>query len=226
MENFYLRKKMKDYIDKTDNPNYDLHHIELPFRMVVVAPSGSGKTNYVCNLLQLFCKGKGTFDEIKIYCKSKDEPLYRYLNDETKGAIRIYEGTENLPQINELDKTKQTLYIFDDLILDIKKNPLISEYYIRARKKNCSLIFLSQNFYSIPKIMRVNTRYFTILRLAGQRDLNMILSDLSLGLSKQQLLDIYNYCTKEKMNTLMIDNDSIEGKFRKNFTEFINPENI
>ena len=192
IENFYLRKKMKDYIDKSDNPNYDLHNIELPFRMLVIAPSGSGKTNYICNLLQLFCKGSGTFENIKIFTKQKDEPLYRYLNDETKGAISIKEGCDKLPPINDLDKNKQSLFIFDDLILDIKKNPLISEYYIRARKKNCSVIFLSQSFYSIPKIMRQNARYFVILRLAGKRDLNLILSDLSLGLSKDELISIYN----------------------------------
>jgi hypothetical protein len=40
----------KRYLDDIDNPNFELHHIDLPFRMCVVAPSGSGKTNFVLNL--------------------------------------------------------------------------------------------------------------------------------------------------------------------------------
>ena len=36
----------KEYLDKVDNPNFHLHQLKLPFRMVIVAPSGSGKTNF------------------------------------------------------------------------------------------------------------------------------------------------------------------------------------
>lgn len=65
-----------------------------------VAPSGSGKTNFVYNLLQLFCAGKGTFDHIMIFGKSRDEPLYQYLRDKIKGEIKVYEGLTKLPPIN------------------------------------------------------------------------------------------------------------------------------
>ena len=79
MENYYQKQDVKKYCQKADNPNYNLHHFETPFRSLVVAPSGSGKSNFITNLITLFCKGKGTFDNIYIFCKSVDEPLYRYL---------------------------------------------------------------------------------------------------------------------------------------------------
>ena len=44
----------KDMLNKNENPNYHLHQINLPFRMVICAPSGSGKTNFLINLLHLF----------------------------------------------------------------------------------------------------------------------------------------------------------------------------
>ena len=76
MQNFYDKKEVKKYCVKADNPNYDLHHFETPFRSLVVAPSGSGKSNFITNLISLFCKGKeGTFDNIYIFCKSRDEAL-------------------------------------------------------------------------------------------------------------------------------------------------------
>ena len=47
MENYYKNKDVKKYCQKADNPNYDLHHFETPFRSLVVAPSGSGKSNFI-----------------------------------------------------------------------------------------------------------------------------------------------------------------------------------
>ena len=79
MENYYQKQEVKKYCNKTDNRNYPLHHFETPFRSLVVAPSGSGKSNFITNLIALFCKNKGTFDNIYIFCKSVDETLYRYL---------------------------------------------------------------------------------------------------------------------------------------------------
>jgi len=41
----------KKYLEEVDNPNEHLHDIKIPFRMCIVAPSGSGKTNFLLNLL-------------------------------------------------------------------------------------------------------------------------------------------------------------------------------
>jgi ABC-type iron transport system FetAB ATPase subunit len=67
MENYYNKKEVKKYCVKADNPNYDLHHFETPFRSLVVAPSGSGKSNFITNLISLFCKGKKVLLIIFIY---------------------------------------------------------------------------------------------------------------------------------------------------------------
>ena len=121
MENFYSKKEVKKYCTQGENPNYDLHHFGIPFRSLVVAPSGSGKSNFITNLITLFCKGtEGTFDNIYIFCKSRDEPLYKYLSDKSKGLIDVYENLEKLPPINDLNTCKQTLIIFDDFISELK----------------------------------------------------------------------------------------------------------
>jgi len=225
MENFYEKKDVKKYIVKTENPNYDLHHFEIPFRSLVVAPSGSGKSNFITNLISLFCREKGTFDQIYIFCKSKDEPLYRFLCDKSKGLIEVHEDLEKLPPLNELKPNEQTLIIFDDMVTDIKKHPVISEYYIRGRKRGASLMFLSQSYYNTPKIIRQNINYCIILKLGGSRDINSLLREVSIGLTKEQLLEMYNIATKKKFDVLIINMEkSGNERYRKNFTQYFEIE--
>ena len=200
MENFYTKKEVKKYCIQGENPNYHLHNFDVPFRALVIAPSGSGKSNFLTNLITLFCKGtEGTFDNIYIFCKSRDEPLYKYLSDKSKGLIEVHENLEKLPPINDLKSCNQTLIIFDDMVTDLKKHPIISEYFIRGRKKSASIIFLSQSYYNTPKIIRQNINYCIILKLGGSRDINSILREFSIGISKEQLLYMYNEATTKSL---------------------------
>jgi hypothetical protein len=225
MENFYNKKEVKKYCSKTENPNYDLHHFDTPFRSLVVAPSGSGKSNFITNLISLFCKGRGTYDNIYIFCKCKDEPLYRYLADKSKGLIEVFENLEKLPALNDLNACKQTLIIFDDMVTDIKKHPIISEYFIRGRKKGASIMFLSQSFYNTPKIIRQNVNYVVILKLGGTRDINSLLREVSIGLTKEQLLEMYKEATKIKFDVMIINLEkSGNERYRKNFLQYFEIE--
>ena len=97
----------KKYLDDVENPNYNLHHIDLPFRMCVVAPSGSGKTNFVLNLIRVMSVGKGTFADITIVTRNKDEPLYNWLAGQNDN-IRILEGMNNNPKLDDYDKKYNT----------------------------------------------------------------------------------------------------------------------
>ena len=221
MENYYQKQDVKIYCQKADNPNYKLHHFDTPFRSLVVAPSGSGKSNFITNLIALFCKGKGTYDQIYIFCKSVDEPLYRFLNDKSKGLIEVYEDLLKLPALNDLNPSKQTLIIFDDMVLNIKTHPIINEYYIRGRKRGASIMFLSQSYYSSPKIIRQNINYLVVLKLGGTRDINSILRECSVDLTKDQLLKMYQDATREKFNVLIINLDkSGNERYRRNFTDY------
>ena len=212
----------KKFLDEAENPNFHLHRLKLPFRMIIVAPSGSGKTNFLLNLISLFGKGEGTFADICILTRNKDEPLYRWLEDVSEGRISIKEGLQNVPLLDKMDKKENHLVIWDDLVLS-KDLGSVEQYYIRARKLNCSCIFLSQSYFRIPKVIRGNCNYLIILKLANQRDCNLIMSEFGLGVSKDQLLKIYEYATNEKFQPLVVDLDEEKDKrFRKGLTEIIN----
>jgi DNA helicase HerA-like ATPase len=222
MENYYQRKDMKKFLSSQDNPNVHLHMLDkLPFRMVVVAPSGSGKTNFIMNLLQKFSSGKGTFNTITVITRNKDEPLYNYLEEKTKKQVKILEGVQNIPKLDSFNKDDQHIVIFDDLVLE-KDQTKMNEFYIRGRKRGISMVYLSQSFFKIPKVIRTNCNYFVILKLSGKRDLNLIMSEFELGITKKDLLRMYEFATKEKFSVLLIDVEAPkEERFRKNFLEFL-----
>ena len=210
----------KDMLDHADNPNEHLHHLKIPFRMVVVAPSGSGKSNFLLNLLALFSEGKGTFQTINIITRNKDEPLYKWLQSKSD-QIMITENLHTTPQLDKFDKDFNHLVVWDDLVLS-KDLGMVEQYYIRARKLNCSVIFLSQSFYKIPKIIRGNCSYMVILKLSGKREVNMILSEFGLGVTKEELTEIYEYATREKFSPLIIDMEADKtDRFRKGFADVI-----
>jgi hypothetical protein len=211
----------KKFLDEAENPNFNLHKLKIPFRMIVVAPSGSGKTNFLINLISLFGKGEGTFADIAILTRNKDEPLYKWLEDISEGRISIKEGLHNAPQLDKMDKKENHLVIWDDLTLS-KDLSSVEQYYIRARKLNCSCIFLSQSFYRIPKVIRSNCNYMVILKLQGEREVRMILSEFGLGVTKEELIKIYDYATNEKFQPLVVDLDSeSKDRFRKGLLEII-----
>ena len=211
----------KEFLDKVENPNFHLHQLKLPFRMCIVAPSGSGKTNFLINLLRLFsCGAKGTFSTITIITKNADEPLYKWVQS-VCDQIVIKEGLSNTPPLDKFDKDKNHLVVWDDLVLS-KDLSMVENYYIRARKLNVSVIFISQSYFRIPKIIRNNCSYMVLLKLSGNREVNMILSEFGLGVSKEELIDIYKYSTAVKFSPLIIDlEEEPDKRFRRGFLDIL-----
>lgn len=221
IQNFY-ESMPEEMLDKAKNPNEHIHHLKIPFRMCVSAPSGSGKTNFILNLISMFSQGEGTFQTIDIITRNKDEPLYRYLEKKCPDII-IKEGLKSLPVLDKMDKKANHLVVVDDLLLEKDQTPIVN-YYIRCRKLNCSIAYLSQSYFDIPALIRKNCSYMVFLKIGGVREVKDILRNFGLGVSKEQLLAMYDYATAEKMDCLLLDLEADRThKFRKNFDEFMNP---
>lgn len=203
--------------EKKINPNYEIHNIEIPFRMLIASGSGTGKTNALMNLIMHMDK---TFHEIIICVKSADEPLYEMLINKLKNIV-VFENGEVPPlsdyskidektgRLKRIDK-KQRLIVFDDLITDQNANKKAAEYYIKARKVGFSMVYISQSFYQIPKIIRDNTQLFILGRNLLKRDLRMILSAFPTELTLDEFVNLYNDLTSEDLDTVLIN---IEKKY-------------
>ena len=208
------------YKTKTDNPNFDKHGINLHFRMCVSAPSGSGKTSFVYNLLHIM---DNTFDKIFIITANKSEPLYEHLEEKSKGRIVITEGLSTIPDMDEFKKDHQYLIVFDDLV-NKKDQSKIINYFIRCRKKNCSAIYITQSWFDTPTIIRKNINYAVFLKGGGVREMKTILRDFSMD-DINVLKNMTEYATKDKFQVLMVHKEEQDNtkKFRKGFLECLNP---
>ena len=67
---------------------------------------------------------------------------------------------ENIDDYN-LSRKRKILIVFDDMIVDIVSNKkfqiVIKELFIRCRKLNISLVFITQSYFSVPKDVRLNS---------------------------------------------------------------------
>ena len=223
-QNWYDKKDIQKYLKKAHNPHFDTHHIKIPFRMLICGSSGSMKTNTLLSLIALM---PDTFSKIWIVTKNKDEALYNYLYDKTggkKGNVVINEiDKDGIPDINkEFNPEENNLLVFDDLVNESpKKLAPVLDSFIRARKRGCSLVFITQSFYGTPKLIRNNLTHIILKQVSSMKNLTMISRECSLDLPRKTLIDMYKDATKEKIGFLMFDCDADEGKkFRKNFDSY------
>ena len=84
---------------------------------------------------------------------------------------------------------EKKLIVFNDMIADIIANKrfqtAIKELFIRCRKLNISLVFITQSYFSVPKDVRLNTRHYFIMRINNKRELQNIALNHSAGIDYQ-----------------------------------------
>ena len=195
------------------NPKYQKHKIELPARIMVIAASGGGKTTFA---LQFIHDTSGTFEHIAVCVKSKHEPLYEYLAKKLPTQVTFYENT--VVPMSELEQYGQSLVILDDLVNTKALQTPIAEMAIRGRKKGITIMYLTQSYYAVPKLIRLQMNYLIIKKVSSEKDLKLILREQNFGINLDQLMELYKKATADKKNWLMIDVDHDELKFRNNYT--------
>lgn len=121
---------------------------------------------------------------------------------------------------------KQQLIIFDDVLFEGKDMlRKISNYFVQGRHHNLSCIITAQNWYALPRTVRLNCNYIIITKLNSLRDVKAIISDASLGVKPELLVKIYETATDAYGNFLLIDlvDPDPTHRFRKGFAEAIIP---
>ena len=99
------------------------------------------------------------------------------------------------------DKESQILIVFDDMIADMihneKLNSIVTELFIRGRKLNISLIFITQSYFKVPKDVRLNSSHFFIAKVPNKRELQQTAINHLSDINIKDFANIYKKCTNE-----------------------------
>ena len=224
-----------DTITKQKNKEYNenRHIPDNPCRIFIIGGCGSGKTNTLLNLIN----EQSDIDKIYLYAKDLNKPKYEYLikNHKNTGIKHLNDPNafiecsntmddvyENINDYNPIRKRKK-LIVFDDMIADIMTNKkfqaIIKELFIRCRKLNISLVFITQSYFSVAKDVRLNLTHYLIMKINNRKELQNITINHSADIDYKDFMKIYRECTKEPYNFLTIDTTlpaSDPLRFRKN----------
>ena len=117
----------------------------------------------------------------------------------------------------------EVLIVFDNMIADMESNknlsPIVTELFLRGRKLNVLLVFVSQSYFKVPKAVRLNATHDFIYETPNKRELEQIVSNHSSDIDFKDFMKLYKDYTKEPYSLLMNDPtffSDIPIKFKKN----------
>ena len=224
-----------DNIVSNKNTSY-LEDNNWPFRMLIIGPSGSAKTNTLLHLIN----NLHPIDKIYLYAKDLHESKYEYLinkreqtgikNLNDPHAFIEYSDDMNdlLDDINNYNENrdKKVLIVFDDMIAGIEYNKnfqrIIKELFYRARKINVSIVFIPQSYFRALKDDILNNTHYILMKIGNKKELKSIAEGKSGHFDYKDFLEMHNYCIKEPYSFMTIDaRPTAFIPFKKNFNELI-----
>ena len=91
-----------------------------------------------------------------------------------------------------------------DIMTNKKFQAIIKELFIRCRKLNTSLVFISQSSFSVSKDVRLNSTHYLIMKINNKRELQNIAINHSADIDYKDFMKIYRKCTSEPYSFLTI----------------------
>jgi hypothetical protein len=210
---------------------------DLPTSFLLAAPTASGKTMIILNLLLRYYKGQ--FSRIWIFSPSiKLDPQYAPLrkllermSDQSKEPT-IFEDLdqqvlgklleEQRLIVEQCRKRKMTApqvcVILDDLadrgdILQRRQGGTSGGSWLvtlatRGRHINCTWVISSQCLNLVGTVIRKNVRSMCIWRLRNYKEIEVLCEELSGVYDKQTILELYRYATEDPYSFLFVRLDA------------------
>ena len=157
--NTNINDQFDDYVNenKTKHNSKWPYIPDHPYRILIIGDSGSRKTNALLNLI----KNQSDIDKIYLYAKDPYEAKYQFLINkrESTGLKHFNDPKAFIEYSNDMqdvyinieeyntDKERKILIVFDDMIADMiynkRLNLIVAELFIRGRKINISIVFIT-----------------------------------------------------------------------------------
>ena len=87
-----------------------------------------------------------------------------------------------------------------DIMTNTKFQAIIKELFIRCRKVNISLVFITQSYFSVSKYIRLNSTHYLIMKISNRKELQNIAINHSADIDYKDFTKIYRECIKKHFN--------------------------
>ena len=77
--------------------------------------------------------------------------------------------------------------------------------FIRGRKLNISVVFVTQSYFKVPKDIRLNSKDCFIMKISNKKELQQIAINHSSDIDFKGFIKIYERCTTEPYYFLVND---------------------
>lgn len=206
-----------------------------PFRWLIVGASGSGKSNFVANLLSRKDMYRDYFDSVLIISPTalNLDPTYKALKLPTKNFFPCEEGVlERIMELQEEEieekKTKaesrRVLVLLDDFISyrEFTHSPILLKFAVMSRHWNISMMLLSQAYHRVPKSVRLQMSAITYFK-GSNKEHRVLAEDFGApGMSHKEFISKIEEATDERFSFFFIDlHRPQESRYRKNLEEII-----
>ena len=147
-------------------------------------------------------------------------------NGKRDGGVtaEFYEDCELIPDPKTLDPKLKNLLILDDCFLG--KQSKAQAYYTRGRHSNCDCLYISQNYFSLPRNSVRENSNIIFLFPQNSKSVEHIYRDHCTDIPFTEFKEFCNTVWGTKYNFVTIDlsSSTYNGKYRKNLETFYIPK--
>ena len=145
--------------------------------------SGSGKINALLNLInhepdidKKFLYPKDPYEaKHQLLIKESQDTRIKYFNDLKAFTEYLNEMDDIYQNIEEYNPNKRKILVafnmIADLLINKKLNPTVTELFIRERKLNASVVFITQSYFTVPKYIKLNPAHSFDMKIPNKREL-------------------------------------------------------
>ena len=84
-----------------------------------------------------------------------------------------------------------------DIMSNEKSQATIKKLFIRCRKLNISLVFITRSYFSVPKDVTLNSIHYLIMKINNRKELQNIAINHSADIDYKDFVRIYRECTRK-----------------------------
>lgn len=242
----FIVENFDSYIsDKVHYKKLESYMPDPAKHILIIGATGRGKSTHLLNMLKYMY-----FDKLYVFAKDIEEEIYEkvlkpqienmeyQINSKIqtmkKGKTEpvkigyFHNDMKDLPKLEDMDRKTQKIMIWDDFLNDKKANETIKNYFTMSRKKGVSCIYLSQNLFDVPKLIRKNVQYVVIFDNGSAKEKQEIAKVYASKIPYYDFLDIYNDIMQQDEHAYMVIDltaKRLNGYIRRSWDDFCTMQN-